>query len=204
MPAPFSRRIVAGAALATLLVPVATRPAGASVTNYCAAPAAARAYVIGLVWADGGIANNVAHFRTGSDARADEIEAAARCAGERVDRNRSSGEWRLRFPGISGDDVNQSGMPPALKVDDTVGYLETKAFLAGVVESEGGRTSGLVVDDIHDGHVDAVKPLLRRMEIGWRQEGNKLYAERPDWVKFSTFPFNVYRRVPGYGITWTC
>jgi hypothetical protein len=204
MPAPRHRRIIAGAVLGTVLGAVAfAGPADASPTSYCALPNAARAYVVGLVWADGGIANDMAMYKTSSDSRATQIEAAAACANEPVERIRSGTEWRLRFPGLTGAQINQAGLPPMMRYDRSAEYLKTKAFLAGVVESEGGRTSGLVVDDVHPEHVNAIKPMLDRVGIGWHQEGNKLYAERTCWSLFSTFPFNTYRRVPGYEVTWT-
>jgi hypothetical protein len=167
---------------------------------FCATSAEARAYVIGVVWADGGIAGDTAQIRFDSNERADAAEAAGGCAGITVSRNRDGAEWHLRFERLRGADVNHSGTPPMLTGGASPEV--TRAFLAGVIEAEGGRTSGLVVDDTHDNHLNAVPPLLERLDIEWYQRGNKVYAEQSQWPEFARFPFAVYARVPGYGVTW--
>lgn len=74
------------------------------------------------------------------------------------------------------------------------------AFLIGVIEGEGGRDDGLVMDDPDRGPVLRVHALLLRLGFRATVESGAIAAvrvDRADWPRFRPWPFAVRSRVPG-------
>ena len=162
-------------------------------------PDTATAYIYGSIWSDGfEAAGGVAAFHTGSARIAASIEAAARLAGWRYERSNGRHGVDIRFPDVSFASVNYHGTMPGFALD-TSGRRLT-AYLVGVIQSEGDKSSGLVLDDPYEDRAAAMSTMLARLGLAHHVRGTtyfEVFADPSAWPVFATWPFVEWSRVPG-------
>jgi hypothetical protein len=156
-------------------------------------------YLLGSIWSDGfAVEGGIAAFSTRSPEIADSIEAAARAAGWRAERrNGARAKYQIRFPDLPFDSVNYHGPMPRLAQESDRRLV---AFLVGVIQSEGGKGTGLVLDDPYEDRAQAMSVMLDRLGLAHRVEGQqffRVFVEQSDWPVFATWPFVSWARVPG-------
>lgn len=154
--------------------------------------------VLGYLWGDGyRMPDGQVGFSTPVRRIADRFAQAAVVSGARVERRSNGRRYGVRIHGF-GPTVVFDRLPPALR---SAPDSATRAFLVGVIETEGLAT-GLVIDDPDPARPAAVAPLLARVGVRSHTEGTrlvKLVAEPADWHVFRGFPFCWWKRVPGVG-----
>lgn len=93
--------------------------------------------------------------------------------------------------------VPHSSLPPAANTSK----LGRREFLISVIEGEGNKTTGMVMDDPDQGHINAIKPILQEWGLGWREDPttfHRIYVVPKDsGGVFQSWPFAAWGRVPG-------